>query len=145
MIDNNIKDCREDMDMTQKELGYIFGVHESTISGWETGKDTIPLTKLVRFCNLYHHSLDYVIGLTRENKKYNEITKIDKKKIGIKLKNWRKINNLTQEQVAKEFMISQTSYGNYERGCYLINSLTLYSICKKYGLSMDEFLSRKLK
>ena len=48
MIDNNLKYCREDLDLTQKELGLIFGVHETTISGWETGKDTIPLNKLIK-------------------------------------------------------------------------------------------------
>ena len=37
MIDNNLKFIREDMEMTQKELGYVFGVHESTVCGWETG------------------------------------------------------------------------------------------------------------
>ena len=45
MIGNNLRYCREELEMTQKELGFVFGVHESTISGWETGKDTIPLRK----------------------------------------------------------------------------------------------------
>lgn len=33
MFNNNLKEARENLDMTQKELGYIFGVHETTVSG----------------------------------------------------------------------------------------------------------------
>ena len=70
MYNNNIKFCREELEMTQTELGYIFGVTKQTISGWETAGDTIPFNKLIRFSNLYGYSLDYISGLTRKNKKY---------------------------------------------------------------------------
>ena len=33
MIDNNLKFCREEMGMTQEELGYIFDVSRKSISG----------------------------------------------------------------------------------------------------------------
>lgn len=72
MIENNLKYCREELEMTQKELGYIFGVSKYTISGWETGKDTMPLSKLIKFCNLYDYSLDFVVGLVRKNIKYGK-------------------------------------------------------------------------
>ena len=86
MLNNNLKWCREELEMTQKELGYVFGVHETTISGWETGKDTIPLKKLIKFCNLYNYSLDFAIGLSRQDDKHHNIDKVDKKKIGNNLK-----------------------------------------------------------
>lgn len=145
MIDNNLKYCREDLDLTQKELGLIFGVHESTISGWETGKDTIPLNKLVKFCNMYDLSVDYILGLTRNPIKYDKIPKIDKIKIGKKLKDIRKSLNLTQEDIAKETSISQTTYSNYELGLYLVSSFVIYTICKNHKLSADILLGRKKK
>ena len=83
MINNNLKFCRESLEMTQKELGYVFGVAESTVSGWENNNDIMPLTKLVKFCDLYGFSLDYVTGLTRSNYSYSKINKLDKIKIGI--------------------------------------------------------------
>ena len=67
MIDNNLKYCREELEMTQVELGFIFGVSGKTVSGWETATDPIPFSKLIRFSNLYHYSLDFIIGLTRHN------------------------------------------------------------------------------
>lgn len=140
MLNNNLKWCREELEMTQKELGYVFGVHETTISGWETGKDTIPLKKLIKFCNLYNYSLDFAIGLSRQNDKHPNIDKVDKKKTGSNLKKIRTKLNLTQQEIADECMISQTTYSNYELGLYLINTLSLYTICKKHKLSMYEIL-----
>ena len=140
MLNNNLKWCREELEMTQKELGYVFGVHETTISGWETGKDTIPLKKLIKFCNLYNYSLDFAIGLSRQNDKHPNIDKVDKKLIGNNLKKLRTKLNLTQQEIADECMISQTTYSNYELGLYLINTLSLYTICKKHKLSMYEIL-----
>lgn len=133
MIKNNIKYCREELEMTQQELGYIFGVSGSTVAGWENDHDTMPLTKLVRFSNMYKYSLDFIVGLSRANN-YKEV-KIDKKKIGSNLKTIRDKLKLSQQQIADECMISQTTYSNYETGLYLINTLTLYTICLKHNLS----------
>ena len=51
MIDSNLKYCREELEMTQTELGYIFGVSKGTVSNWENGYNVIPLKKLVKFSN----------------------------------------------------------------------------------------------
>lgn len=143
MINNNLKFCRESLEMTQKELGYVFGVAESTVSGWENNNDIMPLTKLVKFCDLYGFSLDYVTGLTRSNYSYSKINKLDRNKIGNNLKKIRTNLNLTQSKIAKECMISQTTYSNYELGIRLITTLSLYTLCKKHNLSMDEIIGRK--
>lgn len=143
MINNNLKFCRESLEMTQKELGYVFGVAESTVSGWENNNDIMPLTKLVKFCDLYGFSLDYVTGLTRTNYSYSKINKLDRNKIGDNLKKIRTNLNLTQSKIAKECMISQTTYSNYELGIRLITTLSLYTLCKKHNLSMDEIIGKK--
>ena len=140
MVGNNLRYCREELEMTQKELGFVFGVHESTISGWETGKDTIPLRKLIKFCNLYNYSLDFVMGLSRTNKTYPKLKNINLKKIGNNLKSIRSSLNISQQQFADECVISQTTYSNYELGLYLINTLTLYTICKNHKISADSII-----
>lgn len=138
MMQNNIKYCREELEMTQQELGYVFGVSGSTVAGWENNHDTMPLTKLVRFSNMYKYSLDYIVGLSRINE-FKEV-RIDKNKIATNLKNIRTKLNLTQQQIADECMISQTAYSNYETGLYLINTLTLYTICLKHKLSFYDII-----
>ena len=73
MIDNNLRYCREELEMTQEELGIILGASKQTISNWETGYTPIPLNKLVRFANLYNYSLDFIVGFTRNNIKYKNL------------------------------------------------------------------------
>lgn len=139
MNDNNIKYIREELEMTQDELGLVFGVTRKTISGWENAYDNMPLPKMVRFLNEYKYSLDYISGLSRKNN-YSILNKPNPVKIGKKLKQIRTNLQLTQQQIADECMISQTTYSNYEKGLYLITSLSLYTICYNHNLSMDNFL-----
>ena len=136
---NNLKYCREELEMTQKELGYVFGVSRYTVHGWENGHDTMPLNKLIKFSNLYGYSLDFICGLSKKNIKYDKLN-IDKNKIGNNLKNFRKKLKLSQQQLSKDCNISQTTYSGYETGRYLINTITIYTICKTYNVSMDLLL-----
>lgn len=142
MIDNNLKFCREEMEMTQEELGYIFGVSRKTISGWETSSNIIPFSKLIKFCNLYDYSLDFVMGLTRRNNRNNAKIKTNKNLIGKKLKELRNNFNLSQEKFAKKCGLSQTTYSHYETGFNLITTTNAYSICKTYNVSMDWLVDR---
>ena len=137
MYENNLKYIREYMEMTQKELGSVFNVAESTYSGWETGRDVIPLKHLYKFSLKYGYSMDYLLKLNSENVKYDKIDSIDRKMVGEKLKMIRKDLNLTQQQIADECMISQTTYSNYELGNNLISTMSLYTICKNHNISMD--------
>ena len=124
LINNNLKNCREELEITQEEVGKVLGVSRKTVTGWENNYDTMPLSKLVKFSNLYNYSLDYILGLSSKND-YQKIDKLDKKKIGNNLKAIRNSLNLTQQQIADECMISQTTYSNYETGQYLITTFTL--------------------
>ncbi len=142
MIGNNLKYCREELEMTQRELGNIFGVSNSTVRGWENAYDTIPLKKLVKFCNQFNYSIDFVLGLTRKNQKWDSKIKINQKEIGKKLKTLRNNSKLSQQKIADMLSISRSSYSHYETGRSLINSLTLYTICKTFTISADDILGR---
>lgn len=141
MYDNNLKEAREELGMTQKELGFVFGVSKYTVSGWENVNDPMPLNKLIKFCNMYDYSLDYIVGFDRKNSHYNK-TQYDKVKIGLRLKELRKSLKLSQQQLSEECKISQTTYSGYETGTYLISTMNLYAICKKYNVSMDYVVGR---
>lgn len=123
--------------MTQTELGYVLGIHKSTISGWENGYSIIPLKKLITFCNLYNFSPDFVCGLSRSNKNIYKLT-LNKKVIGNKLTIIRKSLGLTQQQIADECSISQPTYNTYEKGLYLVSTMTVYTICKNHNISMSD-------
>ena len=142
MINNNLKDAREEMEMTQEELACVFGGSRKTISGWETSSNPIPFKKLIKFSKLYNYSLDFLTGLTRKNIKYDKDFKTSKEQIGKNLKALRKELNLSQERFANKCGISQTTYSHYETGFNLITTTTAYSICKTYNISMDYLVGR---
>lgn len=142
MINNNLKWCREELEMTQSELGYIFGVSKGTVANWENGYSIISLNKLVKFSNYSNFSLDFICGFTRSNTKLPKIEKLNKTKIGNKLKELRTSLNLTQQKFSEQCHIPQSTYSHYEIGYKLITTLNLYTICKTYNVSMDFIVGR---
>ena len=143
MIGNNLKWCREELEMTQKELGYVFGVHETTISGWETGKDTIPIEHLIKYANEFSLSLDYLFGLIPRNEKYYPV-ELDLVQLAHNLTELRLQNHFTQNEVAKKLNTSQAAYSHYENSINIIPTNFIYGLTKIYSnFSIDEMFGRK--
>ena len=71
-----------------------------------------------------------------------KIEKLNKDKIGNKLKELRTSLNLTQHRLAEACHIPQSTYSHYEIGYKMITTLNLYSICKTYKISMDYIVGR---
>ncbi len=143
MIVKNFRYSREQLDLKQKDLIHLFNVSPSTISGWETGKDTIPLKHLINYANEYNLSLDYLFGLKNKNENYLPLD-IDLKIIGKNLRIIRKKNNLTQGDIAKELNTGASGYAHYENARNLIPTTFLYALSKVYkDFSIDEILGRK--
>jgi transcriptional regulator with XRE-family HTH domain len=59
-----IRDLREDMDLTQKELAGKLQMHKTTYTNYEQGKHTVPLDFALRLAEFYHVSIDYIAGRT---------------------------------------------------------------------------------
>lgn len=65
-----IKDLREDKDLSQKEIGKIFNIAQTTYSGYETGNREIPNELLIKLAMFYGTSTDYILGLTNKKEPY---------------------------------------------------------------------------
>lgn len=143
MIIKRLKYTRESMDLKQKELTELFGVKQSTISGWETGKDTIPLKQLIKYANKYNYSLDYLFGLTDYNENYEPIV-IDLNVIGKNLRIIRKQHEKTQQNIADILNTNASGYAHYENGRNLIPTSFLFGLTKIYkNFSIDGVIGRK--
>lgn len=143
MIIKNFKESREILDLKQKDIADYFSVHFSTVSGWETGKDTIPLERLIEYANHFGYSLDYLFGITRYNVKYEPLI-IDLELIAKNLRLLRKHNKMTQTEVAEKINTTQASYAHYENAVNLIPTAFLYNLTQIYKcFSIDELLARK--
>lgn len=137
-----LKEIRKESNITQKEVANVLNVERSTYTGWENGKNTIPLKQLIKICNYYKCSIDYMTGLTNKNKYYCLI-ELDINVIGKNLKTLRIKNKLKQKDVYSFLKISSSSYSSYETNKILIPTEIIYKIAKKFNCSIDCIITKK--
>ena len=65
-----LRDLREDHDMKQKDLAAYLNCSQQVYSNSELGQRDVPTDILIRLSQLYHVSVDYILGLT-DNPKRN--------------------------------------------------------------------------
>ena len=59
-----MRNLREDNDLTQKEAGKIINKSQQGYSHIEEGRAELKIEDLVKLCQFYGVSADYLIGLT---------------------------------------------------------------------------------
>ena len=132
---------REEKELKQKELAEVLGVKQVNISNWENMKEIIPLNRLNNYANYFNVSLDYLTSLN-SNKEYKPKCDINRECAKKRLKEFRKNNNLTQENLANILNTTHSTISGYETGKTLILTSFAYQICKKYNISMDWLCGR---
>ena len=65
-----LKDCRNDKDLTQGQVGNLLGIDQRVYSTYETGKSQIPTRHLITLALYYETSMDYLVGLTDDPAPY---------------------------------------------------------------------------
>ena len=139
----HLKEIRIYEGLTQKEVAEILGVARSTYAGWESGKDIIPLPKLVIFANHFKVTLDYLVGNSPEIEYVNSLITIDEEVVANNLKDFRDKFNITQTKLAKTIKCSQPSIVKYESGKHLITTNYALEFSKQYNYSLDKLMGRK--
>lgn len=59
-----IKDIREDMDLTQREIAEYLHIKQNTYSQYENGQRQLPINMQIALARYYNTSTDYLLGLT---------------------------------------------------------------------------------
>ena len=67
-----IRDLREDHDLTQTEMAAYLSISQATYSRYESGTLDIPTDVLLRLVELYHTSVDYLLGRTNTKAPYED-------------------------------------------------------------------------
>lgn len=137
-----LKKVRIYADVGQKEVANKLGVAYSSYNTWEREYDLIPLRQLDKFCNLFHVSLDYVLGFT-EVWEYENSKRIDPKLLAKRIKRIRRENDLTQDELAKILNITRSSISKYENGINLALTSYIIGFCKYFHVSAD-FITGKI-
>lgn len=65
-----IRSLREDHDLTQKKIASILNMSQTGYSKYETGENDIPTRILINLSLYYDTSIDYLLGITDEQKPY---------------------------------------------------------------------------
>ncbi len=59
-----IRDLREDRDKTQQQIADMLGTSQTMYARYERGANELPIRHLLRLCDYYGVSADYVLGRT---------------------------------------------------------------------------------
>ena len=65
-----IRALREDRDMTQAQVGAAIHIPQRTYAYYESGQRMIPPSVLCALADLYHVSVDYLLGRTDRREPY---------------------------------------------------------------------------
>lgn len=142
MNSDNLRELREDLRMSQEDMGKLLNVKQSTYSDYENGRSIIPIERLNIISNRFNASLDYLIGISRSNDdKFNHV-EIDFVKIGNRLKEIRLENDLTQEAIARMLNTFHSRISDYENG-KRITIPVLIEYSKVFNKSIDYLCLKK--
>ena len=68
MYFRRLRDLREDRDLTQADIAKVINTTQQQYSKIETGKADISGEKLILLAQFYNVSVDYILGLSSEEK-----------------------------------------------------------------------------
>ena len=139
VIEERIFNIRERIGYTQEELAKKLGVSRSLVNNWENGYANISLKQLIKLAYIYQVPIDYLLGIIEEidDYEYHYIDTMDLKSIGLKLKEIRKTNKMTQDKFAQKIDTKKSSISYYEIGRMMISTADLKQICETFGVSAD--------
>lgn len=94
---NKLKELRQEKNLTQSELGKIFGVSKMTVLRWENGENQIKPEKAKMLADYFDVSVGYLLGYTNLG-------------VGSRLKQLRLNSGLTIEKVCNDLKIEDLDY-----------------------------------
>lgn len=66
-----IKELRQDNDLNQKQIAEVLGIAQTTYSQYKLYKRPMPIECLMKLCDYYKVSADYILGFTDKSKPSN--------------------------------------------------------------------------
>ena len=141
-IGEKITNLRKEKNMTQEELSNLLYVSRQTVSKWESEKIYPDVNNLILISNLFSCSIDYLII---ENKNEKCINELDEEHLtfGERIIKLRKINHITQEQLADHLGVSRQALFKWESNKSYPEIDKLIGLSKVFDCSVDYLLRNK--
>ena len=137
-----LSEIRDKYDLSQRKVAIKLKISKSYYNYFETGERIIPLVRLNDFSNLFNVDFDYALGLSNYNIVTKKLKKLDRKLIGIRIKEIRKKNKLTQKALSDMLNTSQSTISSYEHGKTIILTAFLYEMCTKLNVSANYIVGK---
>ena len=61
---------RQEHNYTQKKVAELLDITRPQYSLYETGKREIPISLLIELSNIYNKSIDFIVGISENPKRY---------------------------------------------------------------------------
>ncbi|MFL0198833.1 helix-turn-helix domain-containing protein [Clostridium sp. WILCCON 0269] len=71
MFGDRLKELREEMELTQDELGKMLNVSRQSVSSYESQDIEPSINNIVKLANIFDVSLDYLLCRTKEKHNLN--------------------------------------------------------------------------
>lgn len=79
MFCKRLESLRKSYNLTQKQLAEKLGLSKQTVSNWENDNILPSIETLIRICNFFNVSTDYILGL--DEKIYIEVSGLSLEKV----------------------------------------------------------------
>lgn len=141
-----LRDLREetygDNKIKQRDLANYIGVSLNTYRAYECESAIFPIKHLIKVCEFYGVSLDYIFGFTELKNYLNDNFTINTEKSRKRIRLFRTNLYLTMKDLGKFLNCSESNINDYEAGRAIISTKKLYKLCKTYCVSADFLLGR---
>ncbi|MCM1053113.1 MAG: helix-turn-helix domain-containing protein [Ruminococcus sp.] len=137
-----LRELREKRNLKLIDISKILDIDDSVYGRYEREYQIMPVKHLNVLCNCFGVSFDYIFGFTNIKQYDNSLKDINLVMSGERLKEFRRDNKLTQNNLAKILNSGRTTITSYEKGIYIIATPFLYTICSKYKISADYLLGK---
>ena len=135
-------EIREENNLLQREVAKMLNVSLGTYAMNEEGHDTITLSNLIKFCDYFNVSIDYIFEFNKNKNYDNCLSSFNKEILRTRLKEVRKENKFTQIDIGVLLNIDHSVWCRYELGKTTIPTSFLYIFCKQFNVSADYLLGK---
>lgn len=147
-LGKKIYKLRKACNLSQAKLAYKIGIYPDRISNYETDLYVPTLRNLINITQSCNVSIKDFLNENFENCKNNNnfsyIVKEDnfrKMIFGIQILKYRKLNKLTQKQLAKKVGVNITTISRYENGYTIPNIYIILKLCQELNIDIDKMLN----
>ena len=135
-IGKAIQRLRKSQGLTQIQLSKLTGFNQNTISNHERGNRSIDEIDI----NIYAKALG--VSPTDLFASYNDEIELAQY-IGSRIKYYRKLNKMNQDELAIVLNTTKQSISRYEKGIRKASQEILFQLCDVFNVTIDDFFPNK--